>query len=237
MCLPGGGVRVHQRRNRQGFLHLWRRSPPPPQVRPGGNQAWVRRRPGTHFGCLYIFIFYTWIFPFSLLQKMPFCHTMSSFVAQCPVLLNPGAAGHRQQADCHSGNPGWSSFIKLTFSFSQIIIYFQSNYHLVSIKLSSIFIKLSFVQIKLSSVQIDHINFHQVLNVIYNSTWVTSEKSGMATWCRFGRKRQAACFTRFSPHILLYVMKITNIISISKLLPTNRVYPHILFNSREWKDQ
>ena len=38
-------------------------------------------------------------------------------------------------------------------------------------------------------------------------------------------------------HILLFVMKITNIISIAKLLPTNRVYPHILFNSREWKDQ
>ena len=51
-----------------------------------------------HFHILY--------FHFSLLQKMPFCHTMSSFVAQCPVLLNPGAAGHRQQADCHSGNPG-----------------------------------------------------------------------------------------------------------------------------------
>ena len=149
MCLPGGGVRVHQRRNRQGFLHLWRRSPPPPQVRPGGNQAWVWRRPGTHFGYLYIFIFYT--------SVLLFCRKCS-FVAQCPVLLNPGPAGHRQQADCHSGNPGWSSFIKLTFSFIKLSsIFIKLSFIFIklsflSIKLSFIFINLSFVQIKLSSI-------------------------------------------------------------------------------------
>ena len=58
------------------------------------------------------------------------------FVAQCSVLLNPGPVfflTQVQQADCHSGNPGWSSFNQIYFHkmiicSNQIIIYVQIDH-------------------------------------------------------------------------------------------------------------